>query len=170
MDQNKDIMNDIHDALNVAQVVSTNLENNTIIDVKLFNTYGVSKYFDIDTVDLRLKLTMALNINTNKLLEEEIKVFIAQYIESCNITTEKRFSYSNLVRLLETNFPQIKYIKFFTINGGNIQSMKQVKYLDASLEDLPITYVPEFLNVRKTPPKAGTDTWFDFDIDITYEQ
>lgn len=170
MDQNKEIMNDIHDALNVAQVVSTNLENNTTVDVKLYNTYGVSQYFDIDTVDLRLKLTMALNINTNKLLEEEIKVFIAQYIESCNITTEKRFSYSNLVRLLETNFPQIKYIKFFTINGGNIQSMKQVKYLDASLEDLPITYVPEFLNVRKTPPKAGTDTWFDFDIDITYEQ
>lgn len=168
-EENENIMNDIYSSIQIAKQVSKNLENNTSVDVKLFNTYGKSRYFNIDTIDLTLKMVISLNIFTNKILENTIKEFIVEFIESCNITAEKRFSFSNLIRLLESQFSEIKYIKYVTTNGGNIQSVQQIKYLDSGLDDLPIDYVPEFLNVKKTLPTGTNAKWYDSVIEIIYE-
>ncbi|BDH16471.1 MAG: hypothetical protein [Bacteriophage sp.] len=168
-EQNMEIMNDIFNAIQVAKVASANLENNTSIDVKLFNTYGKSKYFDIDSIDIRIKMVISLNIYITKELEKAIKEFIMEYVESCNTTLEKRFSFSNLIRLLESNFSEIKFIKFFSINGGNVQSIKKITSVDETLEALPYNYVPEFLTVRKNSPIGVNDNWFSSAIDIVYE-
>lgn len=167
--QHNEVMTDILHTIEVAKVASVNLENNTSIDVKFFNTYGKSKYFDIDTIDIRIKMVISLNVYSNRVLENSIKEFIMEYVESCNATLEKRFSFSNLIRLLETNFSEIKFIKFFTINGGNVQSIRQINITDESIEALPYDYIPEFLNVRKNSPVGDNEKWFSSAIDIIYE-
>lgn len=167
-EQNTEVMNDMYENILMARSVSTSLENNTSIDVKFVNSSGLSRYFDIDTVDLRLKFSMALYDFPTKDITKKIKAYIAEFIEGCNDKAEKRFSISNLIKELETNFSEIKYIKFFSVNGGNIQSLEQIQYLNENTDNLPVDYVPEYISVRKRLPKENSAHYFDYDIDITY--
>ena len=165
---NKNIMSDFYQNMRVARSVSTSLENNTTIDIKYYNTSGISRYYDIDTTDLRIKLTIALNISITKELERKIANYIAEAVEATNSQTEKRFSISNLVKNLENNFSEIRYIKLSTINGGNIQNIEQIKYLDTHIEELPTSYVPEYLNIRKRQPSSTNTNYYEYAIDIDY--
>lgn len=167
-EQNTEIMNDLYENISMARSVSTSLENNTSIDIKFANSCGISRYFDVDTVDLRLKFSIALNVSPTKALDKSIRNFVAEFVESCNDKTEKRFSISNLNKELENRFTEIKYIKIFSLNGGSIQNLQQVQYLNESIDNLPIDYVPEYISVRKRLPKETSEHYFDYDIDITY--
>jgi hypothetical protein len=166
--QNAQIMNDFYQNLMVAKNMSDQLENNTSIDVKYFNTCGISRYFESDTIDLRFKLSMALNVSPNKTLTNSIKNSIVSFIEACNDASDKQFAFSNLIKKLETDYQEIKYIKFFSINGANIQSITQTQYLDTVTEQLPLDYVPEYLTVRKILPTDATLSDFDYDIQIDF--
>lgn len=165
---NKNIMAEFYQHMQIARNVSSSLENNTTIDIKYFNTSGVSNYFDVDTTDLRIKMTIALRNAVTKTLDEEISTYIAEFVESTNDQSEKRFSMSNLIKNLENKFSQIRYIKLSTVNGGNIQNIEQIKYLNTHIDELPTSYVPEFINVRKRQPSSGKTNYYEYAIDIDY--
>lgn len=162
---NTGIMNEIYDIILMAREIVRKLENKTSIDLKFYNTSGISRYFDIDTTDISLRLSIALTSYTpTKELEERIKLFIVNFIEGRNDNIDKRFSISNLISALEGNFPEIKYIKFFSTNGANIQNIEALK---SSSEEDP-NYVPEFITVRKLLPKSAASSNFDYDITLDY--
>jgi hypothetical protein len=165
---NKNIMADFYQHMQIVRNVSSSLENNTTIDIKYFNTSGVSKYFDVDTTDLRMKLTIALSVSVTKDFEDRINTYIAEFVESTNNQTEKRFSMSNLIKNLENNFSEIRYIKLSTVNGGNIQNIEQIQYTDTHIDELPTSYVPEFINIRKRQPRSNSSSYYDYAIDIDY--
>jgi len=166
--QNTEIMNDIYSYIKMVRNVSSNLENNTSIDVKFYNTSGLSKYFDIDTTDIKLRFDIALATTETSTLDSNIRTTIVNFIENINSLTEKRFSISNLIKTLENTYTAIKYIKFTSINGSNIQNIEQIQYAGAKSEDLPYTYVPEYLCVRKNVPNDSSISDFTYDIEINY--
>ena len=166
--QNAEIMNDIFNYVQIVRNVASSLENNTTIDVKFFNTAGLSSYFDIDTIDIKLRLDIALHNNVSSTIDMEIKSEIVSFIENINSLNEKRFSISNLIKQLETKYSYIKYIKFSSVNGSNIQNIEQTLYAGAKTEDLPYDYVPEYLTIRKKTPDDISDTDYSYDIEINY--
>lgn len=166
--QNNEIMNDFVDNLTAIRSVTAQLENNTSIDTKFFNSYGVSRYFSSDTIDLRIKMSIALTTTATEAIDKEIKAEVVSFIEACNNQSDKRFSISNMITHLETNFSTIRFIKFFSVNGANIQNIEKTAYTSAKTENLPYDYVPEYLTVTKVLPSINTTQDFDYGIDITY--
>jgi len=138
------------------------LENNTSLDLKLFNTYGPSKNYSSDTIDISLSLQIKLNVKADALIEYSIKQFIVEFIEKINDNLVKEFALSNLLRELENNFPEISYIRFININGANLQNIEELN----SIYDK--NYVPEFLTVKKIQGSNYTNNDFVYDINIVY--
>lgn len=145
------------------------LQNNTGIDMKLYNTRGPSNNYYLDTnldndnnknkyisrTDILLDLNITLYAPINDYLDRSIKKYISDFIEACN---EKGvIPISNLIRLLEQNFDIIKYIVFNGISGkysekvdNHYQKLLNVnaKYNDLSKQEI-IEYVPEYINIKK---------------------
>lgn len=145
------------------------LQNNTSIDMKLYNTKGPSNNYYLDTelnddnlnnkyisrTDILLDLDITLYAPINDFLDGEIKRYISDFVEACN---EKGvLPISNLIRLLEQNFDIIKYIVFNGISGKYAEKVDNhyqkllntnVDYMDLSKQQI-IEYVPEFINIKK---------------------
>jgi hypothetical protein len=163
------------------------LENNTSVDIKLYNTYGRSRWyynkltynnithkheFDmVKRVDLDLKLTIHTNTVVTGDDDLAIKRYISEFIESCN--DEGIFPMSNLIRRLEENFDSIRYIEFESINELPIQKIqsKYTSFLDMSKQEV-IDYVPEYLNLRKeliaSTEQISNEQYYNYAITINY--
>jgi hypothetical protein len=150
------------------------LENNTDMDLKFYNTWGPSKYFNSGTTDLFLKLKIKLRGLLTQRLDTEIRKFIVDTIEASNVSVQneqRRFSVSNLIRGLEQEFPLIVYIEFDAVNGNaalqNVLATED-KPDDMTAEQL-INHVPEYLNVGMDRNSyLSPDRRFTPRIDITY--
>jgi hypothetical protein len=160
---NKDMMSTILQLFGALKDATELLENNTELDVKFFNTMGISKNFSSDIVDLRLKFQIKLRGVQSASLEGDIKKAIVSFIENCNSTLDKRFSTSNLITSLEKAFPIIAYIQLYSVNNANIQNVEA----NANTSFNQISYVPEFLTVKKI--SGSDDQGNDFRYDITLE-
>lgn len=141
-----------------------NLENNTDVDLKLYNTIGESKWYctkinhkkdnttDYTLLD-RIDLTLDFNIYINKSIsdddDEAIKNYINSFIEGSN--EESVLPISNLIRQLENNFEIIKYIEYNTTN--NVLTTQKIDKKFENIKELSKQeiqdYVPEYLNLRK---------------------
>jgi len=157
------------------------LENNTSVNLKFYNTYGPSKYFHSRTIDgintnITMKLSITLYDTYTQDLDFKIKNFILDFIEKINESSANTFAISNLIRELEKNFEDIRYIEFEELNGHEINSDgNQIIYYDyPSIKDMTkeqlINYVPEYLNVHidKEAYIQGSDN-FQVGIVITYK-
>ena len=189
--------------IDTAEEVANKLENNTSVDLKFTNTRGPSKYFYLDTETTGDEVTYDLVGRTDILLDFEInlyepatddldtsiKQFISDFLESCN--EDGIVPISNLVRLLESSYPSIRYINFNGLSGklADMLSNKHQRILrkDINLNNMSkqeiIEYVPEYINVKKNlvdssfdvPSEDGTtttkvDLWKRYvnSINITY--
>lgn len=142
------------------------LTNNTSLDLKFFNSYGLSNNFSSDTTDLSLKLQIKLKIKPLPELDYNIKNFIVKFIERSNDNIDKYIAISNLIKELENNFTDITYIRFISLNGSNIQNINELNtYID---KNYPKDYVPEFLTVRKIQGSNFINNDFIYNIDISY--
>jgi hypothetical protein len=123
------------------------LENNTGIDFKFFNTYGICKYSSINTVNLTMNFAIKLVNNFSSELDTEIKNYIVNFVETVN-DKGGLLSISNIIKELENNFDEIQYIEFKDINGVNQQKIRNL-YSDfnAFTTEQLINYVPEHLNI-----------------------
>ena len=78
-------------------------------------------------------------------------MFIKEYFETVNVNTNDGIFISNLIQQLENTFPQIRYLKFESINGypSEIQSIENVTVDVSTLsKEDRIDYVPEYLNIE----------------------
>lgn len=128
------------------------LENNTSVNMKFYNSYGISKFNTIDSTNLTLNADIALYTTSSELLSK-IKSYIVSFVENVNYD-DGRFSISNLITGLETNFKEIKYIKFNYLNGTDIKNIERIaEYENMNLNN-QIVYIPEFLNVMHKNKKS----------------
>ena len=192
-----DVYNLIEKYMEIIDTVMPRLENNTNVDIKFYNTFGPSNYYYlsknidessntinniinyeyISKIDILLDMTIYLFeiITTEK--DNEIKQFISDFIEECNINGVVPIS--NLLRLLETNFDIIKYIEYDGLSGDysnelinkyQVINNKFTSFLDMSKEEI-ISYVPEYINLKKD---ATRNTMIDssgktIDLGISYD-
>jgi hypothetical protein len=142
------------------------LENNTSLDLKLYNTYGISQYYSCDTVNLKLHLRIKLvGLYTNE-LDTDIKVFIINYVEQAN---NNIFAVSNLIKELENNFEEISFIEFRSINNVNIQRIENLfPNLRGMIKEQLINYVPEYLNIGTNKLTFAESGSFNPEIIIEY--
>jgi hypothetical protein len=143
---NRDIMATIAQLFKVVDETDVELENNTQLDLKYYNTSGVSRNYSIDTVDIKIHLQIKLRTVYSKELDKSIRDEIVKIVEASNYTMEKRFSISNLITALERKFTDIAFIQIYTVNNSNIQTISAI---EGNEEKKLADYVPEFLTVKK---------------------
>ena len=131
------------------------LENNTSFNLKLYNTYGRSKFFNTKNINLMLKLKIKLKVAFSSSLDFSIKLFIMRFIEGIN--TKTVFPISNLITSLENSFSEIDYMIYedddncfgYAIQNYNVQSNLILTNTEK--------YVPEYLNVELESDDFNTD-------------
>ena len=133
--------------------------NNYAVDMKFYNTYGRSNNFvygeeqnQLNRVNCTLHLKVYPTIRSEGAqLVENMKMFIKEYFEDINIEHNEGIFISNLTQQLENTFPNIRYLKFESINGydNDIQSIENtaIDVTMLSKED-KIRFVPEYLNIE----------------------
>ena len=136
--------------------------NNYSVDMKFYNTYGRSNNFVLDAtadepeVINRVNCTVEFQVYAGlrseaAMLVDNMKMFIKEYFESTNKETNDGLFISNLIQQLENTFPQIRYVKFISLNGYDtfVQSIENMTLNIDSLEKKDrIEFVPEYLNIE----------------------
>lgn len=141
-----------------------NLCNNTSINLKFYNTYGVSKLYksaiNLDSinncVDLSLSFIIRLNVNYSIKLENRIKTFILKYLRDNISAHNVEFIKSNLVTAIENNFIEIKSAIFNEIN--TVDSLLSIKplYNNDIIDTVYQSIVPEYLYIGYIRNNEGT--------------
>lgn len=134
------------------------ITNNFGVDMKFYNTFGRSKNFVVgedgtilDKVNITIRFKIAPNIGA--IVDElvrDVKVFIKEYIENINGSGYNSIYISNLLRAIETNFIEVKYMKFLGINeyDSSVQSIENRGLnIDLLTKDERQGYIPEYLTV-----------------------
>lgn len=126
------------------------LENNFLIDFKLFNTYGKSTLYTIDRegkelVD-RIHLTLNFEVKLLKTSDHNTKDYIIQDIKSMieDLNSEDSLHIPNLITTITNTYRNsIEYIEFLGFNnyGPGIQHLYRHESDD-------ITAVPEFITIN----------------------
>jgi hypothetical protein len=124
------------------------LENNTLIDMKFFNTYGRSRHFNSDSVGVFVSARIKLNTRVSKELDAAIKAEIVRLVEASNDTLG--LSSSTLIVGLRDKFQEIAHVSFVGFNRVGQQFIERIVSADPAAVPKweAITYVPEYLNVN----------------------
>ena len=137
------------------------LENNYSIDMKFFNTYGKSRFFQIGIRDemhtmYKVNIVPKFGVKLNLLSPvEEFKqrfiTFVREYIESFNDVTNKGNSIQlmDLITAINNNFPEIDRLEFYGIDNYNSDEVQRIESLtEDEIHALGYTsYIPEFINI-----------------------
>lgn len=133
--------------------------NNYAVDMKFYNTYGRSNNFVIGeelsplnhvNCSVHFKVYPTIRAEGAQLVTE-MKMFIKEYFENINSDVNEGIFISNLIQQLENTFPNIKYLKFESINGyeNDIQSIENTAIDVTTLtKEQKIQFVPEYLNIE----------------------
>jgi hypothetical protein len=133
------------------------LQNNTDLDMKFYNTFGMSQYYEIEEGGQRfnsdVNMSVSLNIKLNQTIDEkEIIDFIATFMENTNNSDSRVISISNLITELENNFDEIDYIEFNTLNEHNTQKIiytyEESQSIQGASHQQLINFVPEYININ----------------------
>ena len=124
------------------------LENNTSVNMKFYNTYGYSDNWSSNSTNITLNLIIKLVDSYTPDLDFKIKNYILDFVEKVNDTSSKVFAISNLIKGLEKEFSDIKYIEFVSLDDSEEQVVTNntPSIQDMTSEQL-INYVPEYLNI-----------------------
>lgn len=137
-----------------------NITNNYNIDIKFYNTYGASNNFHIeggdliDSVNIKIYfIVKPVHGSDESTLIRDIKYFVKDYIENINDDNTNSIYISNLIKSLENEFTNIKYIKFGGIQGIQLYGLQTqaIENLTTDLSTLSVDarrhYVPEYLTI-----------------------
>jgi len=122
------------------------LESNNEFDFKFYNTYGPSKYYNLNTLQISLNLSITTLYTITDDTKAQIREFIINFINNTAIL--KKFNISNLTTALENRFKEIENILITSINGNSqIQNIYQVLEYDYENLEQSIN-VPEYINIQ----------------------
>lgn len=143
--------------------VYTYLEENFSIDMKFFNTYGRSRFYQVgygnsaeqmknlDHVNCTLKFGIKLDtLSSEADFRKRFNAWIKNYIESVNdIENEGRSIYMmNLIADCKAEFDEINYMEYYGFNDYDSSAQKIVSNFATQIKDLGYNeYVPEFINI-----------------------
>lgn len=144
----------------VEPVLFSRLDNNSHLDFKLFNTYGISNNYYIGDPDnnellnsVHLKIRFKLSVIDRTAYSQTAQSVITQiktYFENLSNNKLLNVYISNLINLIESNNPNVDHLKFLGINDYDAnQQYIRTKYEDISdlQENELFSYVPEFLMI-----------------------
>lgn len=120
------------------------LETSTFFNLKFYNTYGDSKFYDTPytNVSLGMCITLKDKYKDNSNLMNEIRSYIRKVFDKMNDSQAFSFSTINaLLRDTKSYGNYIEDIEFNDLNGGLTQSIGRIP--DVAEEDYP----PEWLNL-----------------------
>jgi len=147
-DNYKDIYTQLDHYIDILKMNIDRLEQNTMIDLKASNTFGISTQYDSNSVNISLELDIKLFVDYSNSIDTKIKKFIIDFVYNTNRDSTKFFAISNLVQELENSFDEIQYIIFKSLNGGSDQKVLYTYPTNDNLsKEQLINYVPEYLNV-----------------------
>ena len=121
------------------------LENNTSMDMKLFNTFGPAVDFSSDRTSISMRLDIQVDGARTVELKNRIIERIMLLVEEGNSQPVPDLRVSYMTHVLHTEIPQIRRIDVKSINGTTPGRIHPI-YSDDVRESLP-DYVPEYLNV-----------------------
>jgi hypothetical protein len=144
----------------VEPIIFNRLDNNCHLDFKLFNTYGRSNNYYIGDPDskklldsVHIKINFRLSVIDRSAYTQTAQSVITQiksYFENLNNNKLLNVYISNLIKLIESNNPNVDHLKFLGINGYDAnQQYIRVKYDDISdlQENELFIYVPEMVMI-----------------------
>ncbi len=121
------------------------LHNNTSVDVKLYNTYGPSKLYNLDRINLSLVLEVRPRGRASEELRQAVIQAAARFVQSCNDNDNGRFSISNLTTYIENTIPDVAFLRFVSLNGVAAQNAEMIYNSTVMMQDNK--RVPEYINV-----------------------
>jgi len=124
------------------------LETSTFFDLKFYNTYGPSRYYNTTTTNIDLGLTIYLKseytTDTDGTLAKEIRDYIRRAVDKSNDSGALRVSsIISLVNQTDAYGTYIDHIDFTGING--VYSPQYINSTGASVK----LHAPEWLNIDK---------------------
>ena len=130
------------------------IEDSFGIDYKFFNTYGPSLMYNIeneeniDRINLSLKFEIKFQMESDKVVLQDITNSIKEYIEDINNISDLHMP--NLITYITNIYREhIVYIKFIALN--NYDSLYQSIYKNPEMTDdyfVETQTVPEFININ----------------------
>lgn len=140
------------------------ITNNFTLDVKFFNTYGISKFFYVDNnpdylitginITIHLAICLSSVYSSNTTVQTSISTYIRNYVE--NLNSDENFYVSNLINELQSNFEEISYIKFVNLNNypvyfnyETIESTDEQLYSYSTSTVEENNFTPEYININK---------------------
>jgi len=139
------IIDQLYNFENNMKNILNKVENNNNFDLKFYNTFGPSKNFNIDNVNISMELDIYISVVYNEELDFNIKTDIINYINSSNDL--KGFSASNLITYLENSFSEIDSIVIKSINNQNIQKIIEINNNNLRKNENSLDYIPEYINM-----------------------
>ena len=148
--------------------VLNKISGNAFLDFKLFNTYGKSNNYYVgpqegvdnlrdsnillDDVYIKIKLRMAVyNRSLYTQTADEVKKEIISFFDKLNNGDSLDVHVSNIIRNIESNHSNVKYIRFLGFNSYD-QSKQSIfiKFTDINKlnKDKIQTHVPELIRVN----------------------
>lgn len=162
------------------------LENNYTIDMKFYNTYGKSRFYEIgigdpnvatdnqlmtlDDVNISIKFGVRISsISDSTMFKERFVKYIREYVENLNEISRDGDSINlmDMVTDINNNFDEIERLEFYGIDDLDA-SRAQIIRSWSSEEIMQLgykEYIPEFINVY-LKYNLSTDT-YEPDIEIT---
>jgi len=119
------------------------LESNTFFNLKFFNTYGQSQFYNTLKTNIDLEMDIYVTELTDG-LTNEIRDYVRLVVDNSNNSLS--FKVSSLINSLSNNFPVIDHIDFMGLNGTFNQYIDQISTLTQNQRKL---YIPEYLNLQK---------------------
>jgi hypothetical protein len=120
------------------------LESNTFFNLKFFNTYGQSQFYNTLKTNIDLEMDIYVTELTDG-LTNEIRDYVRLVVDNSN--NNLSFKVSSLINSLSNNFPVIDHIDFKGLNGTFNQYIDQISTLTQNQRKL---YIPEYLNLQKS--------------------
>jgi len=115
------------------------LETNTFFDLKFYNTYGDSQYYNTLKTNIQLEMNIYV-VEWTQELETSIKDYIRLLVDSSN--EQESLKISEIIKNVKVQFGDaIDHIDFFGLNGTFNQYIEQTSTIRRSL------FPPEYLNI-----------------------
>jgi hypothetical protein len=116
------------------------LETNTFFDLKFYNTYGESQYYNTLRTDVDLEFDVYV-VEKTTAIESAIRDYIRLLIDEAGITNSLKIS--NIIKNLTNTFSIIDHIEFKGLNGTFNQYVREKDTLTRRI------YAPEYLNIPR---------------------
>jgi hypothetical protein len=115
------------------------LETNTFFDLKFFNTYGESQYYNTTRTDINLELDIYVFEYTDE-LASSIKDYVRLLVDNSN--ERKALRISSLIKDVTNNFSRyVDRVEFKGLNGTFNQFIKETDTITKNL------FAPEYFNI-----------------------